>query len=112
VIHVHSLVSEVDNRVLRVGEALTDWPSILQGLLSPDLRGVTPSRAMSGGMVRGFTSASRGISEEGFFLGGATMRCRVPSMSAMHEMVPKQKIALGLKVILFLKMMATLSVFS
>jgi hypothetical protein len=33
-------------------------------------------------------------------------------MSAMHEMVPKQKIALGLKVILFLKMMATLSVFS
>jgi hypothetical protein len=34
------------------------------------------------------------------------MRCRVPSTSATHEMVPKQKIAPGLKVILFLKMMA------
>jgi hypothetical protein len=34
------------------------------------------------------------------------MRCRVPSTSAMFEMVPKQKIAPGLKVILLLKMMA------
>jgi hypothetical protein len=34
------------------------------------------------------------------------MRCRVPSTSAMHEMVLKQKIAPGLKVILLLKMMA------
>jgi hypothetical protein len=65
-----------------------------------------PSRAVSGGMARGFTPASRGIPEEGFFLGGAAMRCRVPSMSAMHEMVSKQKIAIRLKVILLLKMMA------
>jgi hypothetical protein len=52
------------------------------------------------------TLASRGIPEEGFFLGGATMWCRVPSMSAMHEMAPKQKIAFGLKVILLLNMMS------
>jgi hypothetical protein len=99
-------VGEVDNKVIRVGEAPADWPSILWGLLSPDLHRATPSRAVSGGMARGFPSASRGIPEEGFFLGRAVMRCRVPSMSAMHEMVPKQKIAPWLKVILFLKMIA------
>jgi hypothetical protein len=64
------------------------------------------SRAVSGGMARGFTLAFHGIPEEGFFFGGAAMRCRVPSTSAMHEMVPKQKIAPKLKVILLLKMMA------
>jgi hypothetical protein len=65
-----------------------------------------PCRDVSGGMARGFTPASRGISKEGFFLGGAAMRCRVPSTSATHEKVPKQKLAPGLKVILLLKMMA------
>jgi hypothetical protein len=34
------------------------------------------------------------------------MQYRVPSMSAMHEMVLKQNIARGLTVILFLKMMS------
>jgi hypothetical protein len=34
------------------------------------------------------------------------MLCRVSFTSATHEMVPKQKIALELKVILLLKMMA------
>jgi hypothetical protein len=29
VIRVHSLVSEVDNRVRRAGEAMVDWPSTL-----------------------------------------------------------------------------------
>jgi hypothetical protein len=106
VIRVHSLVGEVDNRVLQDGEAPVDWPSILRGLLSSESRGAMPSRAVSGGMDRGFTLASCGIPEEGFFLGGAAMRCRVPSMSAMHEMVLKQKIVPGLKVILLLKMMA------
>ena len=38
-------------------------------------------------------------------MGGVVMRCRVPSMSATHGMVLKQKIAPGLKVILLLKMM-------
>ena len=89
VIRVHSLVGEVDNGVFQAGEALVDWPSILRGLLSSDLRGAMPCRAVSGGMARGFPSASRGIPEEGFFLGRAVMRCRVPSMSAMHKMAPK-----------------------
>jgi hypothetical protein len=34
------------------------------------------------------------------------MRCRVPSTSAAQEMVPKQKTAPGLKVIMLLKTMA------
>jgi hypothetical protein len=34
------------------------------------------------------------------------MWCKVPSTSATDEMIPKQKLAPGLKVILFLKMMA------
>jgi hypothetical protein len=106
VICVHSLVGEVDNEVLWAGEALVDWTCILQGLLSSDLCGVVPCRAVSGGMARGFTLASHGIPEEGFLLGGAVVRCKVPSMSATHEMVPKQKIAPGLKVILLLKIMA------
>jgi hypothetical protein len=37
VIRVHSLVGEVDNRVLRVGEALTDWSPLFRGLLSSGL---------------------------------------------------------------------------
>ena len=57
-------------------------------------------------MDHDFTPASCGFPEEGFFLGGVTMWCRVPSTSATDEMIPKQKLAPGLKVILFLKMMA------
>jgi hypothetical protein len=85
---------------------MVDWPSTLWGLLSPDLRGAMPYHAVSGGTARGFTLASCGIPEEDFFLGGIAMRCIVASTSATHEMVPKQKIALGLKVILLSKMMA------
>jgi hypothetical protein len=106
VIRVHSLVGEMDNGVLRAGEASTGWPCILREPLSPDLCGAMPSWAASGGMARGLASASRGIHEEGLFLGGSAMRCRVPSMSATHGMVPKQNIAPGLRVILLLKMMA------
>jgi hypothetical protein len=63
-------------------------------------------RAIGGGAVRGFASAPFGTPEEDFFLGGVAMRHRVPSTSAMQEMVLKQKTSLGLKVILLLKMMA------
>jgi hypothetical protein len=65
-----------------------------------------PCRAASGGMARGFTVAPFGVPKEDFFLGGVAMRCRVPSTSATQEMVLKQKIAPGLKVILLFKMMA------
>jgi hypothetical protein len=106
VIYVHSLVGEVDKGVHRVGEVVVDWLSTLRRLLSPNLRGTTPCRAVGGGMARGFTVAPLGIPEEVFFLDEVAMQCRVPSSSATQEMVPKQKTALGLKVILFLKMMA------
>jgi hypothetical protein len=58
---------------------------------------------VSGGTARRLALASLEIPKEGFFTGGSATRCRVPSMSAMHEMVPKQNIAPGLRVILFLK---------
>jgi hypothetical protein len=99
VICVHSLVGEVDNRVRRAGEAMVDWASILRGHLSSDFCGVMHCQVMSRGMAHGFTPSSCGIPEEGFFSSGVAMRCRVPSRSATHEMVPKQKIAPGLKVI-------------
>jgi hypothetical protein len=65
-----------------------------------------PCCAVSRGTIRGFTIAPYGFPEEDFFLGGVSMWCKVPSTSGMHEMVPKQKIAPGLKVILLLKLMA------
>ena len=104
VICVHSLVGEVDNGVLRVSEAPTDWSSFFQGLLSPGLRGTIFPRAVSGGVTHRLGLASLEIPEEGFFSGGSATQCRVPSMSSMHEMVPKQNIARRLRVILFLKM--------
>jgi hypothetical protein len=50
----------------------------------------------------GFPRDSRGR----LFSGGSATRCRVPSSSAMHEMVPKRNIAPRRRVILFLKAMA------
>jgi hypothetical protein len=47
VIRVHSLVGKVDNGVLRVSEAPTDWPSFSRGLLNPSLQGTIFPRAMS-----------------------------------------------------------------
>jgi hypothetical protein len=41
-----------------------------------------------------------------FLPGGTAMRCRVPSMFAIQEMVPKQKTAPRLKVIMLLKVSA------
>jgi hypothetical protein len=106
VIRVHSLVDEVDNGVHQVAEAPTDWPSIFRGLLSPGLRGTILPQAVSRGVAHTLALASLGIPEEGLFSGGSPTQCRVPSMSATHEMVPKQIVAPGLRVILFLKMMA------
>jgi hypothetical protein len=105
-IRVHSLVGEVDNGVHRVGEASTDWSSFFRGLLSSGLRGTIFPRAVSGGATRRLASAPLRILKEGLFSGGSATQCRVPSTSAMLEMVPKQNIAPGLRVILFLKMTA------
>jgi hypothetical protein len=106
VICVHSLVGMVDNEVLRVNEAPTDWSSFSRGLLSPGLQGTIFPRAVSEGAVRSLALASLGIPEEGFFSGRSATWCRVPSTSAMHEMVTKRNIAPELRVILFLKVTA------
>jgi hypothetical protein len=106
VICVHSLVGKVDNRVFWVSETPTDRSFFSRGLLNPGLQGTIFPRAMSGGVVRGLALASLRIPKEGFSLGGSATRCRVPSSSAIHEMLPKRNIAPGLRVILFLKVTA------
>jgi hypothetical protein len=106
VIHVHSLVDEVDNGVHRVGEAMIDRPSTLWGILSLASRGTMLRRAIGGvfvGAVHGFAAAPFGDPKGDFLSGEVAMRCRVPSTSAMQEMVPKQKTTPGLKVIMLLK---------
>jgi hypothetical protein len=65
-----------------------------------------PCHVVCGGVARSFASAPCGVPKEDFFLGVVAMRCRVPSTSATHELVPKQKTAPRLKMILLLKMMA------
>jgi hypothetical protein len=45
--------------------------------------------------VCGFAAAPFSAPEEDFFSGGVAMRRRVPSTSAMQEMVLKQKLLLG-----------------
>jgi hypothetical protein len=99
-------VGEVDNGVLWVSEALTEWSSFSRGILSPGLQGTIFPRAVSGGATRRLALASLGIPEEGLFLGGSATWCRAPSTSAMHQTVPKQNIAPGLRVILLLKVTA------
>jgi hypothetical protein len=86
---VHSFVGEVDNGVLRVS-----------GLSAPGL-----SRAIffqsAGGRVFSFLTPifSERVGVD-FFFGGSAMRCRVPSSSAMNEIVPKQNTDPGRRVIL------------
>jgi hypothetical protein len=57
-------------------------------------------------MACGLTSTFLRISEVGLFSSVSATRCRVPSLSAMHEMVPEQNKAPRLRAILFLKTMA------
>jgi hypothetical protein len=57
-------------------------------------------------MACGLASAFLRISEVGLFSGVSATRCRVPSLFAMHEMVPERNKAPGLRAILFLKRMA------
>jgi hypothetical protein len=96
----------VDNGVFRVCETPTSRSFFSRGL--PDLRprGIIFPRAAGGGAVRSLALVPLRILEEGFFLGGLATRCRIPSSSAMHEMVPKRNIAPERRVVLFLKVMA------
>jgi hypothetical protein len=106
VIYVHSFVGEVDNGVFQVSETPADRSFLSQGFSNFGPPGTIFLRVVSGGAVRSLAPAPLGIPEEGFFLGGFAMLCRVPSSSAMHEMVPKRNIAPGRRVISFLKVMA------
>jgi hypothetical protein len=106
VIHVHSFVGEVDNGVFRVSETLIDRSFFSWGFPNFGPQGIVFPGAASGGVVRSLALTFLGILEEGFFSGGSAMWCRVPSLFAIHEMVPKWSIAPGRKVTLFLKVMA------
>jgi hypothetical protein len=106
VIYVHSLVGEVDNRVFRVSETPTDRSFFSRGLPNPGLQGIIFPRAASGGAIHYLAPASLRIPEESFFSDESATRCRVPSSSAMHEMVPKRNITPVRRVILFLTVMA------
>jgi hypothetical protein len=82
---VHSFVGEVDSGVLRVSElSAPDFPETIffwraRGCASPAF-----SEFVGGD----------------FYFGGSAMQCRVPSSSAMDEIVPKQNTDLGRRVIL------------
>jgi hypothetical protein len=86
---VHSFIGEVDNGVLRVS-----------GLSAPGLPRAIFFRSAGG---RAFSFLTLIFSERvgvDFFFGGSAMWCRVPSSSAMDEIVPKQNMDPGRRVIL------------
>jgi hypothetical protein len=88
-------VEEVDSGVLRV-----DGPSV------PGLHEGVSVRSAGGRAFSCFAPAFPEFVEESFLSGGSAIRCRVPSSSAMDEMVPKQNVDLGRRTILCCKMMA------
>jgi hypothetical protein len=94
VIRVHS-VDEVDNGVLRVNE-----------LSAPGLQEVVFAWSAGGCAISCFVLAFPEIFEEGFFSSGSAILCRIPSSSATDEIVPKQNMDPGQRVILCWKMMA------
>jgi hypothetical protein len=87
-------VDEVDNGVLRVNE----FPA-------PDLQEVVFARGAGGCAICCLVPAFMEIFGEGFF-GGSSMRCRIPSSSAMDKMVPKQNTNPGRRANLYWKVMA------
>jgi hypothetical protein len=92
---VHVSAEEVDNGVLRV-----DGPS------APGLQEGVFVRGVGDCAFSCFTLAFPEFVEEGALSGGSVMRCRVPSSSAMDEMVLKQNVDPGQRTILRWKVMA------
>jgi hypothetical protein len=88
-------VDEVDNGVLRVNE-----------FSAPSLQEVVFAWSAGGCAISYFIPTFPKIIGEGFLSGGSAMRCRVPSSSAMDEMVLKQNTDLGRRAILCWKVMA------
>jgi hypothetical protein len=95
VICVHSFVGEVDSGVLRVG-----------GPSAPGLLKAIFFRSAGGCAFSFLTPIFSEFVGGDFFLGGSAMRCRVPSSSATDEIVPKQNIDPGRRVILRWKVTA------
>jgi hypothetical protein len=95
VIHVHFYVGEVDSGVLWV-----DGPS------APSLLKVIFSWSAGGCAFPCFAPIFSEIFEDDFLSGGSVMRCRVPSSSAIDEIVPKQNMDPGRRMILCLKVTA------
>jgi hypothetical protein len=95
VIRVHFSVGEVDNGVLRV-----------YGPSAPSLLKVIFSRSAGGCAFPCFAPIFSEIFEDDFLSGGSTMRCRVPSSSAIDEIVPKQNTDPGRRMILCWKVTA------
>jgi hypothetical protein len=89
VIHVHSPMGEVDNKVLRVSE----FPAF--GLQEAVFVWCAGGCAFCC-LVPTFSE----ISKEGFFSGRSAMRCRIPFSSTTNEMVPKQNTDPGQRAIL------------
>jgi hypothetical protein len=85
----------MDNRVLRVNE-----------FLAPILQEVVFVRGAGGGAICCFVLAFSEILGEGFFFGVSAMRRRIPSSSATDEMVLKQNMDSGRRVILHREVLA------
>jgi hypothetical protein len=95
VICVHSLVGEVDSRVLRA-----------EGPSAPILLEVIFFRSAGGCAFSYLAPIFSEISEESFLSGGSARRCRVPSSSATNELVPKKNMDPGQRMILCWKVTA------
>jgi hypothetical protein len=77
-----------------------------RGTLSPYLAGVIFFRSAGGCTISCLAPIFLETSEEGFLLGGSARRCRVPSSSATDEIVPKQNMDPGQRMILCWKVTA------
>jgi hypothetical protein len=95
VILVHSFVGEVDSGVLR-----TEGPS------APILPEVIFFRSTGGCTFSCLAPIFLETSEEGFLSGRSARRCRVPFSSATDEIVPKQNMDPGRRMILCWKVTA------
>jgi hypothetical protein len=88
-------VDEVDNGVLWVNE-----------FSAPDLQEVVFAWGAGGCAICCLVPAFSEIFGDDFFSGGSAMKCRIPSSSAIDEMVPKQNTDPGRRAILYWKVMA------
>jgi hypothetical protein len=95
VICIHFSIEEMDSGVLRADRSS-----------APGLQEVIFARSTGCYAFSCFALAFPEIVEEDFLSGGSARRCRVPSSSATDEMVPKQNMDLGWRMILCRKVMA------